>query len=248
MEEYSKNWQRLPLSGAFNARELGGYPTSDGRQTAWHHFVRSDCLDQLSNEDIAFLHGYGVRLVLDLRGPSEASEFPDRNLGDDVKYRQVTLADFNAADADDVRRDIENADEFNPGELYVGMLSNKAGFAQAAQALLDVPRDSCALFHCQAGKDRTGILAMLLLSLAGVDRQDCITNYAQTRENLLRTKLYRSQFATAGKLRNIIDSLPETIAYTYDFVAREFGGAEGYFRSCGVEKGDLLELKRRLVD
>lgn len=246
MHAYERDWQRLPLEGTVNTRELGGYPTAGGGQTAWHRFLRSDTLADLTDADVEFLRGYGVRLVLDLRGADEARERPDRSLGDDVPVRNVTLLDFNAADADDVRRNMQ-VGEVTPGEAYMTMLANAAAFADAVRALLEAPDGSCVLFHCTAGKDRTGVLAMLLLSLAGVDRQDCITNYMQTRENLMRTSWYPGEFARAGAMRDILDSLPETMAYVYDHVAKHYGGAAGFLRSCGVTDAELAELRRRLV-
>lgn len=231
MHGYEKNWQRLPLEGTANTRELGGYPTADGGQTVWHRFLRSDGLTEITDKDIEFLRGYGVRLVLDLRGADEAEEEPDRSLGEDVLHRHVELMDFNAADIEDLQRNMKEG-QYQPGEWYDSMLNNKPGFAAAVRALLEAPEGSCVLFHCQAGKDRTGMLAMLLLSLAGVDRQDCITNYAQTRENLMRTSWYPEQFAHAGAFRNVIDSLPETMAHTYDYVHEQYGDAAGYLRSC----------------
>lgn len=246
MHAYERDWQRLPLEGTANTRELGGYPAVDGGQTAWHRFLRSDALDQLTDADIAFLRGYGVRLVLDLRGDDEVRDLPDRSLGPDVITRHVTLADFNAADMEDVRRRMQ-AGVIQPGEAYAAMLSNEAGFAAAMRSLLEAPAGSCVLFHCQAGKDRTGLLALLLLDLAGVDRQDCVTNYLQTRENLMRTDWYPEQFANAGKFRDILDSLPETIAYVYDRMHERYGGAAGYLSACGLTDPEIAELRRRLV-
>ena len=68
MKSYEMMWQRLPLHTCANARELGGYPTADGSQTAWHRFVRSDRLSFLDDDEREFLYGYGVRTVIDLRG------------------------------------------------------------------------------------------------------------------------------------------------------------------------------------
>lgn len=247
MHAYERDWQRLPLEGTANTRELGGYPTADGRQTAWHRFLRSDALSDVTDADVAFLRGYGVRLVLDLRGEADSADSPDRSLGEDVAFRRAVLADFNAADAQATRRNLA-AGNMVPGEFYVSMLANKVGFAEAIRAILEAPADSCVLFHCQAGKDRTGMLAMLLLDVAGVDRQDCIANYAQTRENLMRSTWYPEQLAKAGKFRDVLDSLPETMAYVYDHLQERYGGAEGYLRACGLSDAELAELRSRLLD
>lgn len=215
-------------------------------QTAWHRFLRFDTLWQLTDSDVELLRGYGVRLVLDLRGQSEAQRYPDRSLGADVPYLNIPLADFDAADAEDAKRLMAQG-QITPGEVYAQILDNRAAFAAVVRAILDVPEGACVLFHCQAGKDRTGVLAMLLMSLAGVDRQDCIANYAQTRTNLLRTRLYQRMLDEAGLLRDMIDSLPQTMAYTYDYVQRQFGGAAGYLRGCGLSNDELSQLRSRLV-
>lgn len=83
-EAWELNWQRLPLEGVVNARELGGFPTSDGAQTRYHRFIRSDALVDATPADVEFLRNYGVRAVLDLRGEREAYDRPDVCLGDDV--------------------------------------------------------------------------------------------------------------------------------------------------------------------
>ena len=246
MKSYEMMWQRLPLHTCANARELGGYPTADGSQTAWHRFVRSDRLSFLDDDEREFLYGYGVRTVIDLRGSQEIAEHPDIPISDDVAYRHITLLDLNIADS---RLDELMKSDREPQALdfYGTILENTEGFRKVVHAILETPEDACVLFHCTEGKDRTGILAMLLLSLAGVDRTDCIANYERTRENILRKPYYAHDFAQAGSRQKLMGSDPDTIAVTYDFVMQRYGSAEGYFHACGVSDAAIAALRKRLV-
>ena len=246
MKSYEMMWQRLPLHTCANARELGGYPTKDGSQTAWHRFVRSDRLSFLDDDEKEFLYGYGVRTVIDLRGSQEIAEHPDIPISDDVAYRHITLLDLNIADS---RLDqlMQSDTEPNALDFYGTILENTEGFRKVVSAILETPQDACVLFHCTEGKDRTGVLAMLLLSLAGVDRNDCIANYEITRENILRKPYYARDLENAGPRKKLMGSDPETIAVTYDFMMQRFGSAEGYFRACGADTEDIAELRSRLL-
>lgn len=245
MHDYQMNWQRLPLTSCANARDLGGYPAK-GTQTAWHHFVRSDRLSFLTDDERAFLYGYGVRTVIDLRGSQEISNYPDIPIADDVTYHHITLLDLNIADS---KLDLLERSDREPSALdfYGTILENTQGFGRVVDAILATDPASCVLFHCTEGKDRTGVLAMLLLSLAGVDRNDCIANYEVTRENLLRKPYYAHDLEEAGPRKKLMGSDPETIAVTYDFVQEQYGSAEGYFRSCGASAKDITDLRRRLL-
>lgn len=247
MHAYERNWRRLPLEGCANARDLGGYPIAGGFQTRWHRYVRADRLSNLADGDAAFLRAYGVRLVLDLRSDREAEEHPDRPLGDDIAYRRITLMDFNAADAEETRRRLGEG-KITPGDAYKRILSNKEGIAAALRACLEVPDAGCVLFHCTEGKDRTGVFSLLLLMLAGVDRQDCIGDYEVTCTHLLRKPYYRDAYAHAGALRNMLGSQPQTIAAVYDELSATYGGAAGFLQACGLEAGEIERLRRGLID
>lgn len=246
MHPYDKNWQRLPLQGAVNARDLGGYPAQGTAQTAWHRFVRSDALSDLTDSDIEFLRGYGVGLVIDLRGQSEAQERPDRPLGPGITYTNITLVNFDAASAHDMKQRLAHGIS-HPGEAYVQILQSTSAMARVIRAILATPPTTCVLFHCQAGKDRTGALSMVLLDLAGVARWDIITNYAQTSTNLMRLDWYPRELERAGNLRDLLDSLPTTIAYAYDYLHTHYGSAQGYLTACGLSPSEIQALRSRLL-
>lgn len=105
------------------------------------------------------------------------------------------------------------------------------------------------LFHCSAGKDRTGVLAMLLMSLAGADRHDCMTNYAQSYTNLCRKPEFANinlneEYANYGRL---MYSEPETIGECYDLMMERYGSTENYLKSCGLKEEQIERIKERLL-
>lgn len=160
--DYEKNWVRLLLQNACNVRELGGYPVKDGGQTVYHRFLRADDISALTDEDTDFLLGYGVRIVVDLRSDAEAEKFPDCLMGiEGVEYVRIPFLGRDVTDATQVRaEDIE----MGLGTLYARMLENKEVSREIFTAIEKAP-EGCILFHCTAGKDRTGVMAMLLMSL-----------------------------------------------------------------------------------
>lgn len=247
-EPHEQCWTRLPLDGAFNVRELGGYPTANGGQTKHHRFLRADGLGRLSAWDVQFLHDYGVRAIVDLRDPSEVDDFPDRVIGPDVVYANIPMLNMNIADMEEAER-FFGADDHSMRSLYKTILENYEGVRACFRFMAEAP-DGCVLFHCAVGKDRTGILAMLLLSLAGVDKWDIMTNYMQTRINLMRDEVFAEDWFEHedDQFRPALESSPELIEYTYDLVEVDHGGVESYLLECGVPDEDVAAVRRRLTE
>lgn len=245
MLDYEKNWVRLPLQNAHNVRELGGYPVKGGGQTVYHRFLRADDISTLTEEDIAFLKGYGVRMVIDLRSDAEAEIAEDRLKGvAGVEYVRIPFLGRDVTDATQVSaEDLE----MGLGTLYAGMLENKEITREVFEAVEKAP-EGCVLFHCTAGKDRTGVIAMLLMSLAGADRQDCMTNYAQSYTNLCRNlEFVKNNLEEYEKYANMMYSEPETIGKCYDLLVERYGSTENYLKECGMENEQIEKIKKRLL-
>lgn len=247
MPDSQKHWVRLPLENAHNVRELGGYPVKGGGQTAYHRFLRADDLSALTDNDMAFLMAYGVSMVIDLRSDDEAQKAPDRFDGAaGIQYRRIP---FLGRDLADIMQASQADAALGLGALYASMLENKAVVKKLFEAIEQAP-EGCIMFHCTAGKDRTGVLAMLLMSLAGADRQDCITNYEQSYINLTRKAEFTqmSEAALLAKYQILMYSLPETIANCYDYMTQTYGSAEAYLKECGLSEHQLEHIKRRLLE
>ena len=242
---YELDWVRLPLEGAHNVRELGGYPVAGGGQTHYHRFLRSDGLSALTPSDVEFLHAYGVRLVLDLRDPDEAAMNHDVFLGDDVTVANVPLLAFDISDKEALEKRF--ASEVPTYEFFYDlMLSKKPQLAQCFRLIAQAPKDACVLFHCAVGKDRTGILAMLLMALAGCDKWDCVGNYIQTRVNLMRHDWYVAYWGRDDPRDPLNDSPASAMEFTWDQVERA-GGVKAFLRDCGVTDAELAAVRERLL-
>lgn len=246
MMDCHKDWVRLPLEHAYNVRELGGYPVQGGGQTAYHRFLRADNISKLSDHDVEFLLGYGVHTVIDLRSEEEAEAAPDRLAGmDGVWYIRIPLLDKDATDISSVT---QPEIEMGLSILYAGMLRRKETVKRLFTAVAEAP-EGCVLFHCTAGKDRTGVMAMLLMSLAGVQKNDCVTNYAQSYINLAESPemIVLSKRKDFAKYAEMFFSCPETIGGCYDKLMEEYGSTENYLRECGLSDEVIEAVKRRVL-
>ena len=175
-----------PLTGAENFRDLGGYATADGRTVAWGRLFRSDHLGNLTDGDVTAVRRLGIRLVCDLRAPSEredgGSRFPA-----DTDVRMVPLpVDFPALEPGLVRRRLLGR-EFAAGAIAETVLAAYRAyaldfapvFAGVLRALAE-PGHVPALIHCNGGKDRTGFASALVLLTLGVPRATIVEDYLLT--------------------------------------------------------------------
>lgn len=235
---------RLPLKNAYNTRELGGYPTKNGQNTKYGQFLRSDDLYQLDAEDIALLLNYGVKAVIDLRGGSELEKYPNPFAqSEEVRYLNAPLISSDVA-APHMEALIGEMKEDFLSTTYLTIIQD----ASAAMKMIFefiAEQQGCVLFHCAAGKDRTGVLAMLLLGLVEVNRADIITNYMMTEVYIKENPAI--QHILANIPAELMQSKPEYIIPTIDYITAEFGDVERYLLSIGLTEAVLAKVKNKLA-
>lgn len=233
----------LPLTGALNVRDLGGYATPNGK-TASNMFLRGDGLHRLTPEDMAYLADYGVSLVVDLRSQSECERNPDPfQTHDTIRYESVTLLDQMNS------KGFQGAMPSSMYEVYVSLLDDSApSLGKVIQLLAEAK--GTALFHCTAGKDRTGVTAMLLLSLAGVSRADIIADYAITQTyiaGLFDGQIQRIKEAGRDVPMHLFQSHPEEMIQTLDYLTEKYGTAEKFLLNhAGCSPQTIAQIKRKL--
>jgi protein-tyrosine phosphatase len=226
-----------------NARDLGGYPTVDGAQTRWRSLLRADDLAQLTREGLQALAEYGVESVLDLRWPEEAARDPSPVPArlPRVRYQRISLL----TRSEDTWR--------KRGREAVKELWKCAVLEAVRHELREVLSFIAAappgplLFHCVAGKDRTGLIAALLLALADVRPEAIARDYAASAE-LLRTG-YLERYPDSDPAR-ILEALrcPEEAAHNMlTFLARA-GGVRAYLTQIGLSAAQVAQLRARLRD
>jgi protein-tyrosine phosphatase len=248
----------VPLEGAQNFRDLGGYPAADGRQVRWGVVFRSDSLATLTDGDLERLDRLGLRLVCDFRGDAEVSEEPNRLAGRaSIRYWRRPLGDANVQPAEWRRRfESGELDDIDAGWLtrsYRGMIDGSAEALAAVFRRLANPGDVPAVLHCTAGKDRTGVAAAMLLLLLGVPRECVIEDYALTGHftgDRIRAaeRYFEGRGVDAKRVTALMGSEPATLAGALDHLDENHGGAERWAREhAGLADAEVEALREALL-
>lgn len=183
------NQRLLPIQQGYNFRDLGGYPTADGHTTKWRRIIRTGSLARLSNNDLKVLTEIPVTIDVDLRAPDEVKKAPDK-VPSTAKYYHLPV--FASDETDASHSDEEIAAQMQqPGNGYHHMIDvyqrmatvNSAKIAyQSLFKLLLSDHSGAFLYHCTAGKDRTGMASYLILSALGVEEEIIMEDYLLTNE------------------------------------------------------------------
>ncbi|MDD2534618.1 MAG: tyrosine-protein phosphatase [Eubacteriales bacterium] len=240
----NQSFIRLPLQQTYNTRDLGGYATANGDVTRWKAFLRSDEPAYCTPTDIRFLLEYGLRTVIDLRSRIECKLAPNPFANvESVHYINIPLG------FDDIHDDasLEELNNAVPGlaNFYLYILQEKHYQIREIFELMIDRLPHTTLFHCVVGKDRTGVIAMLLLSLAGVSKGDVITNYEVTYSHVSQNPRFQDALKSAPT--EIMQSKPEFILPAYDLILHQHGGAANYLTSIGLTSAQIAKLKAQLL-
>ena len=252
----------IDLEGAVNVRDVGGLPTVDGRATRAGVLLRADNLQGLTPGDVARLtQDLGVRTVLDLRtGREVEQEGPGPLRATEVVHHHVSL--IPEPPGESAREEIDRAVPHRPDRAgatptdmtgyYVGYLEDAPQNLARALRLLAEPSTGPALVHCAAGKDRTGVVVALALSLAGVRREAVVADYARSAERidgvLARLRASRTYGPSlADTSADAIRPVPGSMERFLDHVDREYGGPHGLAFAIGVDEEAIARLATRLV-
>lgn len=171
----------LPMAGGYNIRDLGGYRGAGGKRVLWGTFFRADDMAHLSDEDIAYLGSIPITTVFDFRTHKEVEAAPDRLPASVKNMVHRPLAPGNVAPSE-IQRGKFGAYDDTDAFMHVvyrelvndtGINATYREFFRLVQNENDLP----LLFHCTAGKDRTGMAAAFLLFALGVNRETIIRDY-----------------------------------------------------------------------
>ena len=243
----------IGLEAVHNFRDLGGYATADGRSTRWRTLFRSDGLYRLRGaDDMSRVRQLGLKSVIDLRTEREQREqgiFPTDDI--EVTFHHLSIVDVTWSDTETPEFDDEV--EFLVWG-YRDMLEIGSGrFADAMHVLAQT--DSLpAVFHCAAGKDRTGVLAALLLSSLGVEDAHICADYGLTQDAMRRSiawsKVHRPElaerYATIPKAYLAAD--PRAMQIILTELAQQHGSVRNYVREIGVTNDTVDALGNLLLE
>lgn len=236
----------LPLTGTLNTRDLGGVPVPGHGATRLGVFYRSDVPMGLSASDKGMLHGLGLTTVIDLRQDYELERDVNDLYGQTgIDYRNIQISRYVTESGG------RPADKYDIGAFYIAALDHAgAGFRDALDVLADA--SGAALFHCTAGKDRTGVLAALVLEHVGVARSDVIADFSLTHDRIepLRKRLLvdaESRGEDPREFARLLGATPDLITPALDHLDDRYGGATAYLRGVGVSERVLRRIREKLV-
>ena len=239
------------MQAVHNFRDLGGYPTDDGRVTGWGRLYRADGLYRLKADDLDVIRSLGLHTVIDLRSQTELDErgtFPRHKVPVDFTHLPIIDATWQVE-----QLVVDGTDGDFLVAAYRHMLT--AGSPRFAMAIEQLARPGAlpAVFHCAAGKDRTGLLAALILGSIGVPRSVILGDYALTAEGMQRMQAWASrEFPDmAGRMAEtpsaFLAALPEALDHVLDGVCSQHGSIREFVRSIGVGDEVLQALSAALL-
>jgi protein-tyrosine phosphatase len=233
--------QSPSFDNLLNLRDLGGHPTTDGALTRSGSLLRSDDLSQLTPAGLAALKDFGVGTVIDLRWPEEAARHPNpvpEGLPQ-VSFQRISLL-LHSEEEWQLRSKHVSKEDWKC--LVLGQLGRE--LARVLRIIAAAP-PAPLLFHCVAGKDRTGLLAAVLLALADVRPEAIASDYAVSAHNL-----------RAGYLKRYPDTAPERIlealrcpeegSHRMLAFLDEAGGIREYLQGIGLTADEVHRLRARL--
>jgi protein-tyrosine phosphatase len=244
--------RNLDWEGLFNARDLGGHPLEGGGETRFGAYVRADNVERLTAAGWQALVDYGVHTVVDLRYASERRDGPPHDLPVRSLHRPL-VPDLHAEGRNEINAlalSLEPPDSTRA--VYLEFLEHyRDRFGEAVAAIASADGRGAVLFHCMGGKDRTGLIAALLLSLAGAARRSIAADYAVSADNLrpvLEAWIDAAEDDADRTLRTRISASPaEAMLSVLDTLDERYGGPEPYLRGAGVEPALLARVRERLA-
>lgn len=241
------NAGKLSVNGTYNFRDVGGYPTLEGR-VRHGRLLRSDGLYRLGDEGKRHLSELGVGVIIDLRDDFEVGVMPDDLDGLDLRVVHLPLFEGSGASQGEAAVSLST--------LYRRIVTQHAEVVARAIRELLATEDTPVLVHCTAGKDRTGIVVALALLAVGVDRGLVVDDYARSEDNLsgewlenMIAIIVQHGGTETPELRVLMGGSPgEVLHSVLDELEAEHGSVRQYLLKAGLTLDELDRLHDALVE
>lgn len=253
MSQVSDSTQRLlHTQGAINFRDLGGYKTTDGHQTKWDKVFRSAELSHLSDYDLQLLAENHIGTVVDFRSDEEVSKAKDR-LPTNADYIQLP------AGSEQTNAMMKTMFTVTSGDSVMVAFYSRTDHLAAKykpffQKLLQLPDTSALVFHCTAGKDRTGIGAAFLLFALGVPQQTIMDDYLASNiyrkdANVQMVKMMVQAHINEQVAKDVAAVKPEYLQATFDAINKQYGSMDNFLeKDLGIGKKEKALLRSKYVE
>lgn len=253
----------IPFKGVHHFRDIGGYKSEDGRRVKWNTFFRADRLSSLTEEDITYFKSLGVKTILDLRSPAEVNGSPDPKI-DGVRYINISgMPDLDKETKGDFDMlsifKQKEMNKFDSDKFLLNGYRNMVFNNKAYKELIDCMENEDRLpivFHCSAGKDRTGFGAVLILLVLGVTEDKVLEDYLLTnfyRKPIndkiiesIKSKTTNPKYLEALKV--MLEVKKEFLDAAFNRILERYGNLETYLeKEFGLTKTKRKELKNRFL-
>ena len=232
-----------PFAEVHNFRDLGGYPTNNGRVTTYNKFFRSDSPHLMNVNDQAKIRAMKIRTIVDLRFPAEQHALPSPFFGDaTIAYHtRSIIADFGMYNT--------RLHEGVP-KLYIDVIQHDPSiFAEIFRVLIHA--DDAAWFYCRVGNVRSGIVAAILLDCVGVPHNEIVTDYMRTALYVAPIMHIMRHEGLGNASQELFDVAlwprPENIQMLLYFLQQRYGGSAGYLHAAGITSDELTQLQAKFT-
>lgn len=228
--------RRLPMEGGYNFRDLGGYRMADGRYVKWGMILRSDDLHNLTGSDLAYLASIPVNTIVDFRSEAEIREAPDQLPSPATARYELSIEPGSLNDVGEFASlTTEHIATFME-DMNIMFVSNPAFIGRYREffRLLQEDGNAPLMFHCSAGKDRTGMGAALVLYALGADDETVMKDYIASNEYL--GDKYADIVKQYPALEPLMTVRPEYLQAGIDRIREDHGSVDNFLRSAlGVD-------------
>ena len=242
------------FEACFNFRDLGGYETVDGKRVRWNMLFRSDALHRLTPADAQMFASMGLRTVIDLRSRAELDTHGAAPEASGHAWFHLPMLDDMKLAPPEPGTEQPRREGLDPGEVYLMIAERFSASIARIFKLLSRPEAYPAVFHCTAGKDRTGILAALLLEVLGVPDPVIGDDYALTELARERTtawiKVNEPDYAAylAQIPLEFRKATPEKIVAFLELLRAKYRSVPEFLTGVGVTGDDLDSLCGQLLE
>ena len=253
--------RRLKTKGLYNARDLGGFPTKDGKVTKFGVFIRSEAPVGLPESDIAYLKAYGVTASMDLRSTGETKVRPS-DLKDVMPYYPRSLFHEAAIPGAGEGKPMPPMEKKGWGAQYIDMAESSRDWAID---VLNIAANNpgALLYHCTTGKDRTGLLSCYLLSIAGVQRPDIAADYCVSQ--IFLEPVYERMRSGSIQIgpppgdkkgpaggpmmdESFFQTPASAMLTLIDYLTKTYGGVVEYLQVIGVSEEIMEKIREKFTE
>lgn len=239
--------RHLPMTGGYNFRDMGGYKNAEGKYVKWGKVFRSDDLHNLTDADLEYLTAIPLISIVDFRSEEEMQMGADKNPSSVKTNYPYSINPGNLMEV--VKKDIskmtsEYADSLMM-DMNVMLVSDTACSNRYKEffALLQNEDNVPLMFHCSAGKDRTGMAAALFLSSLGVYEQTILKDYLLS--NIYLANKYGKLKAENPALKSFFEVKPEFLQAGLDKIKKDHGSVENYLTN--VLNVDIQKMREKYL-